>query len=61
MEAEFTYYEDFFHVVVDTYREIVKLEKEHNELQASLSQSEKASEDLTDKIAEKMIELGGLL
>jgi len=28
MEIELNYYEDFFHVAVDTYKEIEKLEKE---------------------------------
>ena len=34
MEAEFNYYEDFFHVAIDTNKEIVKLEKELQELKA---------------------------
>jgi hypothetical protein len=60
MKAEFTYYEDFFHVVIDTYKEITKLEKEHNALQAGLRESEKLSDDLTDKLAEKNDRIGRL-
>ncbi len=60
MKAEFTYYEDFFHIAIDTYKEITKLEKEHNELQAGLSESEISSDDLTDKLAEKNDRIGRL-
>ncbi len=60
MKAEFTYYEDFFHVAIDSFNEIIKLEKEHKELQSSLSDSAKASNDLTDKLAEKNDRIGCL-
>ena len=60
MKIEFTYYEDFFHVAIDTYKEIVKLEKERSELQAGLRESEKSSDDLIDWIAEKNDRIGRL-
>ena len=60
MEAEFNYYEDFFHIAIDTYKEIVKLEKEHSELQEGLSELKKSSDDLTDKLAEKNDRIGRL-
>lgn len=53
MEAEFTYHRDFFHVAIDTCKEIVKLEKELNELHVNTSKSKKSSDDFTDKVAEK--------
>ena len=52
MEIELNYYEDFLHVAVVTYKEIEKLEKEHNELQVNTSVSEKSSDDFVDKVAE---------
>jgi len=61
MKAEFTYYEDFFHIAIDTYKEIIKLEKEHNELQAGLSESEKSSDNFVDKVAEKNDRIGRLV
>jgi len=60
MEAEFNYYEDFFHVAIDTNKEIVKLEKELNQLQVNTSKSEKASDDFVDKVAEKNDRIGRL-
>jgi hypothetical protein len=60
MEVEFNYYEDFFHIAIDTYKEIIKLEKEHSELQEVLSELRKSSEDLTDKLAEKNDRIGRL-
>ena len=60
MEIEFTYYEDFFHVAIDTYKEIIKLEKEHSELQEGLSELKKSSEHLTNKLAEKNDRIGRL-
>lgn len=61
MKAEFTYYEDFFHITIDTYKEIIKLEKEHNELQEGLSKSEKSSDHFIDKVAEKNDRIGRLV
>jgi hypothetical protein len=58
MEAEFTYYEDFFHVAIDTYNEIIKLEKELNNI--SRSKVEKSSDDFVDKVAEKNDRIGRL-
>ena len=60
MEAEFNYYEDFFHVAIDTYKEIIKLEKERNELQVNTSEPEKSSDDFVDKVAEKYDRIGRL-
>jgi hypothetical protein len=60
MEIEFNYYEDFFHVAVDTYKEIVKLEKELNKLQANTSKLDKSSDDFTNKVAEKNDRIGRL-
>ena len=60
MEIELNYYEDFLHVAVDTYKEIEKLEKEHNELQVNTSESEKPSNDFIDKVAEKNDRIGRL-
>jgi len=60
MKVEFTYYEEFFHVAVDTYREIIKLEKEHDKLQASMSKSEKSSNKFVDMVAEKNDRIGRL-
>lgn len=60
METEFTYYEDFFHVAMDTYKEIAKLEKELNQLQVNTSKSEKSSDDFVDKVAEKNDRIGRL-
>lgn len=60
MEAEFNLYEDFFHVAVDTYKEIVKLEEELNELQVNTSKSEKSSDFFVDKVAEKNDRIGRL-
>ena len=60
MEAEFDYYEDFFHVAVDTNKEIVKLEKELNQLQVNTNKSDKASDDFADKVAEKNDRIGRL-
>lgn len=61
MEVEFTYYEEFFHTAIDTYKEIVKLEREHNELQANISESEKLSDNFVDKVAEKNDKIGRLV
>lgn len=61
MKVEFTYYEEFFHTAIDTYKEIVKLEKEHSELQAKTSESEKSSDDFVDKVAEKNDRIGRLV
>ena len=61
MKAEFTYYEEFFHVAIDTYKEIVKLEKEHSELWAKMSESEKLSDNSIDKLAEKNDRIGRLV
>jgi len=61
MKVEFTYYEEFFHVAIDTYKEIVKLEKEHSELQANTSKSEKSSDNFVDKVAEKNDRIGRLV
>lgn len=55
-----TYHRDFFHVAIDTYKEIVKLEKELNELQTKTSKSKKSSDDFVDKIAEKNDRIGRL-
>lgn len=60
MKVEFNYYEDFFHVAIDTDKEIAKLEKELNELRVSTSKSEKSSDDFTDKVAEKNDRIGRL-
>ena len=58
MEAEFNYYEDFFHVAVDSYKQIVKLEEELNELQVNTSKAEKSSDDFVDKVADKNDRIG---
>ena len=58
MKVEFTYFEDFFHIAIDTYKEIVKLEKERSELQANTSESEKSSDNFVDKVAEKDDRIG---
>ena len=60
MEIELNYYEDFFHVAVDTYKKIEKLEKEHSELQVNTSKSDKSSDDFVDKVAEKNDRIGRL-
>lgn len=60
MKLEFNYYEDFFHITIDTYKEIVKLDKEINELQVNTSKSDKSSDDFTDKVAEKNDRIGRL-
>jgi len=60
MQTEFTYYEEFFHVVIDTHKEIIKLEKEHQELQISLSKTKKIGNDITDLLAEKNDRIGRL-
>jgi len=60
MSIEFNYYEDFFHVAVDTYKEIVKLEKVLNKLQENTSKSDKSSDDFTNKVAEKNDRIGRL-
>lgn len=60
MKVEFNYYEDFFHVAIDTYKEIVKLAKESNELQINTSKSEKSSDDFADRVAEKNNRIGRL-
>lgn len=60
MEAEFTYYEDFFHVAIDTHKEIVRLEKELSDLQVGTSESEKSSDDFVDKVAERNDRIGRL-
>ena len=61
MKVEFTYYEEFFHIAIDNYKEIVKLEKEHSELQVNTSESEKSSDDFVDKVAEKNDRIGRLV
>jgi len=61
MKVEFTYYEEFFHIAIDTYKEIVKLEKEHSELQVNMSESEKSSDNFVDKVAEKNDRIGRLV
>ena len=61
MKVEFTYYEEFFHIAIDTYKEIVKLEKEHSELQVNTSESEKSSDNFVDKVAEKNDRIGRLV
>lgn len=53
MEAEFNLYEELFHVAIDTYKEIIKLENKLKELQVNTSKSEKSSDDFVDKVAEK--------
>jgi hypothetical protein len=58
MEVEFSYYENFFHVAIDTYKEIVKLEKELHELQVNTSKSGKSSDKFVDKVAEKNDRIG---
>ena len=58
MEIELNYYHDFFHVAVDTYREIERLEKEHNELQLNTSEAEKSTDDFVDRVAEKNDRIG---
>ena len=60
MKVEFTYYEEFFHVAIDTYKEIVKLDEEHNGLQVNTSESEKESDDFVDKVAEINDKIGRL-
>jgi hypothetical protein len=60
MKVEFTYYEEFFHIAIDTYKEIVKLEKEHSELQVNMSESEKSFDDFVDKVAERNDRIGRL-
>jgi len=60
MKVEFTYYEEFFHVAIDTYKEIVKLDEEHNGLQVNTSESEKESDDFVDKVAEINDRIGRL-
>jgi hypothetical protein len=60
MEAEFNYYEDFFHIAIDTYKEIAKLEKELNKLQVNTSKSEKSSDDFVDNVAERNDRIGRL-
>jgi len=61
MKFEFTYYEEFFHIAIDTYKEIVKLEKEHSELQVNTSESEKSSRNFVYKVAEKNDRIGLLV
>ena len=48
MKVEFTYYKEFFHVATDNYKEIVKLEKEHSELFAKASKSNKFIDKLRE-------------
>ena len=60
MEVEFNYYEDFFHIAIDTYKEIVKFEKKLNELQVNTNKSEKSSDDFVDKVAENNDRIGRL-
>jgi len=60
MKIEFTYYEEFFHVAIDTYKEIEKSEKELNELQINTSKQDKSSDDFSDKVAEKNDRIGRL-
>jgi hypothetical protein len=60
MKVEFTYYEEFFHVAVDTYKEIEKSEKELKELQINTSKQDKSSDDFVDKVAEKNDRIGRL-
>lgn len=60
MKIEFTYYEEFFHVAIDTYKEIEKSEKELNELQINTSKQDKSSDDFIDKVAEKNDRIGRL-
>lgn len=61
LKVKFTYYEEFFHIAIDTYKEIVKLEKEHSELQINMSESEKSSDNFVDKVAEKNDRIGRLV
>lgn len=60
MKVEFTYYEEFFHVAIDTYKKIEKSEKELNELQVNTSEQDKSSDDFADKVAEKNDRIGRL-
>ncbi len=60
MEITFSYYVDFFHVAIDTYKEILKLEKEHDVIQENISKLKKVSDDFTDKLAEKNDRIGRL-
>lgn len=60
MKIEFTYYEEFFHVAIDIYKEIEKAEKELNELQINTSKQDKSSDDFIDKVAEKNDRIGRL-
>jgi hypothetical protein len=61
MKVELSYYKDFFHVAIDTYKEIVKLEKELKELRENESKSKKSSGDFVDKLAEKYDRIGRLV
>lgn len=61
MEVELSYYKDFFHDAIDTYKEIVKLEKELKELRENESKSKKSSGDFVDKLAEKYDRIGRLV
>ena len=62
MEVEFSYYEDFFHVALDTYKEIVKTQSEHDKLQRTITRPKKrtVSDDITDMLAEKNDRIGRL-
>jgi hypothetical protein len=60
MKVKFAYYEEFFHIAIDNYKKIIKLEKEIGEIQVRLRKSEKFSDDLIDKIAEKNDRIGRL-
>jgi hypothetical protein len=60
MKIELNYYEDFFHIAIDSYKEISNLEKELNVLHINTSKSDKSSDDFTDKVAEKNDRIGRL-
>ena len=60
MKIEITYYDEFFHVAIDTYKEVEKFEKELNELQVNTDKAEKSSNGFVDKVAEKNDKIGRL-
>ena len=60
MKIVFIYHEEFFHVAIDTYKEIEKSEKELNKLQVNTSEQDKSSDDFADKVAEKNDRIGRL-
>ena len=58
MKIVLTYHEKFFNIALDTYEKITTLEKEHDEIQLRIQQSEKSSEEITELLAVKNDRIG---